>query len=157
MNTIIVACTKNKVIGIDNRIPWHISEDFKHFKNYTLNKTIIMGKNTYFSIGKPLPQRQTIVACNDQVLAINEPSVKVVDNLFDVLKKYQNTQDELVVCGGAMIYKLALPYVDKLIISEIKKEYDGDTFFPKFEDNFELISCDERTEFIIKTYQRKKG
>lgn len=157
MNTIIVAYSKNnKVIGMNNQIPWHIKEDFQHFKAYTINKTIIMGKNTYFSIGKPLPNRKTIVACNDFDLKIQHEDVTIVKDLFEALKKYQTSEEELVVCGGAMIYKLSLPYVNKLIISEVKKEYAGDTFFPPFEEDFDLISEDEKEEFIIKTYIRKK-
>ncbi len=157
MNTIIVAYSKhNKVIGINNKIPWYIKEDFQHFKAYTMNKKIIMGKNTYFSIGKPLPNRKTIVACNDSDLTIQHEDVTIVKDLFEVLKKYQKSEEELVVCGGAMIYKLSLPYVDKLIISEVKKEYAGDTFFPSFEKEFDLISEEDREEFIIKTYIRKK-
>ena len=155
MISMIVAYGKgNKVIGVNNKIPWHIKEDFQHFKAYTLHKTILMGKNTYFSIGKPLPERKTIVACNDEQLTINHQDVTIVNDLYDILKAYQHRDQELVICGGAMIYKLALPYADQLIISEVKKEYTGDTFFPDFEKDFELINCDERDEFIIKTYSR---
>ena len=156
MISLIVACTKKLVIGINNKIPWHISEDFKHFKNYTLNKTILMGKNTYFSIGKPLPMRKTIVVCNDEELIINHPDVVVKKDLFEVLNEYKNKNEELVVCGGAMIYKLSLPYVDKLIISEIKNDYEGDAFFPTFYNEFTLISSEDKKDFIIKIYERRK-
>lgn len=84
-----------------------------------------MGKNTYFSIGKPLPYRKTIIACNDEKLDIQHEDVCVVSDLFEVLKKYQNEKEELVVCGGAMIYRLALPYADKLIIPKLKKNIKG--------------------------------
>lgn len=154
ISMIVAYSQKTKVIGYQNKIPWHIKEDFQHFKNYTMHKTILMGKNTYFSIGKPLPYRKTIIACNDEKLDIQHEDVCVVSDLFEVLKKYQNEKEELVVCGGAMIYRLALPYADKLIISEVKKEYQGDTFFPDFEDQFVLVSEEEKEEFIIKIYQR---
>ncbi len=157
MISLIVAYSKNnKVIGKNNQIPWHISEDFKHFKAYTLNKTILMGKNTYLSIGKPLKDRKTIVCVNDNSLNVVHEDVTMASDLFEVLKKYQNRPEELVVCGGAMIYKLSLPYVDKLVISELKTQYEGDAYFPDFEDDFELVNTDERQEFIIKTYLRKK-
>ena len=136
MISLIVAYSKdNKVIGKDNKIPWHIKEDFIHFRNYTTNKTIIMGEQTFISIGKPLPNRKTIIATLTDFQYDHE-DVTITHNLFETLKKYQNSKEELVVCGGATIYKLSLPYVDKLIISELKETYQGDTYFPDFEDNF---------------------
>ena len=76
--------------------------------------------------------------------------------IYLVLKSYKEKDEELVVCGGATIYKLALPLVDKLVISEIKKEYNGDAFFPNFEENFVLESIEEHEEFVVKTYLNKK-
>lgn len=155
MISLIVAYSKdNKVIGKDNKIPWHIKEDFIHFRNYTTNKTIIMGEQTFISIGKPLANRKTIIATLEDFKYDHE-DVTITHNLFETLKKYQNSKEELVVCGGATIYKLSLPYVDKLIISELKETYQGDTYFPDFEDNFKLISTEEKEQFYIKTYVRK--
>lgn len=152
MISLIVAYSKNnKVIGVNNQIPWHIKEDFIHFKNYTTGKVIVMGEQTFLSIGKPLPNRKTIVATLKDFKYDHE-DVTVVNDLFKVLKEYKEKDEELVVCGGATIYKLALPYVDKLVISEVKKEYQGDAFFPDFEDNFILSSTEEKEEFVIKTY-----
>ena len=156
MISLIVAYSKNnKVIGINNQIPWHIKEDFIHFKNYTTNKTIIMGEQTFYSIGKPLPNRKTIVATIKDFKYDHE-DVTVTNDLFATLKEYKEKDEELVVCGGATIYKLALPYVDKMIISEVKKSYEGDAFFPSFEENFKLESTEEKEEFIIKIYRRCK-
>ena len=152
MISLIVAYGKNnKVIGINNQIPWHIKEDFIHFKNYTSNKTIIMGEQTFLSIGKPLPNRKTIVATTKDFKYEHE-DVTITNDLFKTLKEYKNKDEELVVCGGATIYKLALPYVDKMVISEVKKEYQGDAYFPDFEDKFILVSEEEKEEFVIKTY-----
>ena len=152
MISLIVAYSRNnKVIGINNQIPWHIKEDFIHFKNYTTNKTIIMGEQTFYSIGKPLPNRKTIVATLNDFTYKHE-DVSITKDLFETLKSYANKEEELVVCGGATIYKLALPYVDKLVISELKKQYEGDARFPDFEENFKLVSVEEREEFFIKTY-----
>lgn len=156
MISLIVAYSKNnKVIGINNQIPWHIKEDFIHFKNYTTNKTIIMGEQTFYSIGKPLPNRKTIVATIKDFKYDHE-DVTVTNDLFATLKEYKEKDEELVVCGGATIYKLALPYVDKMIISEVKKSYEGDAFFPSFEENFKLESIEEKDEFVIKIYRRCK-
>lgn len=152
MISLIVAYSRhNKVIGVNNQIPWHIKEDFIHFKNYTTNKTIIMGEQTFLSIGRPLPNRKTIVATLKDFKYEHE-DVTITNDLFGVLKSYKEKDEELVVCGGATIYKLALPYVDKLVISEVKKDYEGDAFFPDFEERFDLVSIEEREEFIIKTY-----
>ena len=156
MISLIVAYAKgNKVIGVDNKMPWHIKEEFAHFKAYTINKTIIMGEQTFFSIGKPLVNRKTIVATLSD-FTYDHPYVSVTKDLFATLKQYKDVEEELVVCGGATIYKLALPYVDKLVISEIKKEYQGDAYFPDFEDKFELVSQEDKGEFVVKTYLSKK-
>lgn len=155
MISLIVAYSKNnKVIGVNNTIPWHIKEDFIHFKNYTTGKTIIMGEQTFLSIGKPLPNRKTIVATIKD-FKYDHKDVTISNDLFEVLKKYKDSEEELVVCGGATIYKLALPYVDKMVISEVKKEYQGDACFPSFEKDFILESSEEKEEFIIKIYRRK--
>lgn len=155
MISLIVAFSKNnKVIGINNTIPWHIKEDFIHFKNYTSGKTIVMGEQTFLSIGKPLPNRKTIVATIKDFNYDHE-DVTISNDLFEVLRKYKESEEELVVCGGATIYKLALPYVDKMVISEVKKEYQGDACFPSFEEDFILESIEEKEEFVIKIYRRK--
>ena len=156
MISLIVAYGKsNKVIGVNNQMPWHIKEEFAHFKAYTINKTIIMGEQTFYSIGKPLVNRKTIVATKTD-FSYDHPDVSITNDLFATLKSYKEKDEELVVCGGATIYKLALPYVDKLVISEIKKEYVGDTYFPDFEENFELVSEEDKGEFVVKTYLSKK-
>lgn len=154
ISLIVAYSSNNKVIGINNTIPWHIKEDFIHFKNYTTNKTIIMGEQTFLSIGKPLPNRKTIVATIKDFKYDHE-DVSITNDLFKTLKNYKNSDEELVVCGGATIYKLALPYVDKMVISEVKKEYVGDAYFPSFEEDFILESIEEKEEFIIKIYRRK--
>ena len=156
MISLIVAYSKNnKVIGKNNQIPWHIKEDFIHFRKYTTNKTIIMGEQTFYSIGKPLPNRKTIVATLNKDFNYIHDDVKVTHDLIKTLKEYQDSKEELVVCGGATIYKLSLPYVSKLVISEVKKDYDGDAFFPSFEDDFDLVSKEDMAEFIVKIYVRK--
>ena len=155
MISLIVAYSKNnKVIGINNQIPWHIKEDFIHFKNYTTGKTIIMGEQTFYSIGRPLPNRKTIVATLKD-FSYDHPDVAVTKDLFATLKEYKNKDEELVVTGGATIYKLALPYIDKMVISELKKQYEGDAYFPDFEDDFVLESVEEKEEFYIKIYVRR--
>ena len=155
ISLIVAFCQKNRVIGVNNKIPWHIKEDFIHFKNYTLNKTLIMGEQTFISIGKVLENRKTIIATLNN-FNFEHKDVTITHDLIKTLKEYQNKDEELVVCGGATIYKLSLPYVDKMVISEVKKEYQGDTYFPIFEGDFTLISIEDKEEFVIKTYIRRK-
>ena len=155
ISLIVAFCQVNRVIGVNNKIPWHIKEDFIHFKNYTLNKTLIMGEQTFISIGKVLENRKTIIATLNDFHFVHQ-DVTITHDLIKTLKEYQNKDEELVVCGGATIYKLALPYVDKMVISEVKKEYQGDAFFPIFEDDFDLVNVEDKNEFVIKTYIRRK-
>lgn len=155
MISMIVCHSKdNRVIGKDNKIPWHVKEDFKQFKEYTMGKTILMGDNTFISIGKPLPGRKTIVATlND--FSYDHEDVIVTKDLFSILNKYKDSDDELVICGGATIYKLCMPYATKLRISILKKTYDGDTYFPYYDDNFVEIESIDYDEFTLKTFKRK--
>ena len=154
MISLIVAIAPNRVIGIDNKIPWDIKEDMLHFKTYTLNKTVLMGKNTFLSIGKALPKRRNIVVCNDDS-DFNPENVEIRKDLFEVLKEYKNKDEELVVIGGGTIYKLSLPYVDEMIVSWVKKEYKGDTFFPEFENDFVVYKEEDHDEFVVKYYRRR--
>jgi len=154
MISLIVAMNKNHLIGKGNQLPWHIKEDMIHFKNYTLNKKVVMGKETFYSIGKPLKDRINYVACNDGSFPTTEGTILVPD-LFKLLEEYKNTTEELVVIGGKSIYKLSLPYVEKMIISIVKKQYDGDVYFPEFENYFILEKIEEKDEIDVYYYKRK--
>lgn len=153
ISLIVAFAENNRVIGNKNTIPWHIKEEFQHFKKYTTGKTILMGEQTFLSIGKPLPNRKTIITSLDDFIYEHE-DVEVSYDLFEVLKEWKDKEEELVICGGATIYRLALPYVDKLIISEIKGNYEGDAFFPEFESDFKLINIEEKEKFTIKYYEK---
>ena len=159
ISLIVAFCKDNHAIGLNGKIPWHIKEDLLHFKNYTQNNTVLMGDTTYFSLksyykDKPLPYGKIYVATINKSLKIE--GVEMVYDLSSFLSSYNKThQDELWICGGATIYRLSLPYVDKMIISEVKNHYEGDTFFPYFDDEFDLIYSEERQEFYINIYQRK--
>lgn len=154
MISLIVAISPNYVIGKDNKIPWNIKEDMIHFKNYTLGKTVLMGKNTFLSIKKALPNRTNIVVCNDDI-SFKADNIILRKDLNEVLNEYKNSNEELVVIGGGSIYKYALPFCDKLVISWIKKEYEGDTYFPHFEDDFIVEKEEEFDKFVVKYYRRR--
>lgn len=134
MLSIIVAVAKNNVIGKDNKLIWHLPEDLKRFKRLTTGHTIIMGRKTFESLGRVLPNRKHIVLCNDAEMNIDDENVEVVDSI-DKLEKYENSEEENFVIGGASIYKLLLPKASKLYITKINQEFDGDVYFPEINEN----------------------
>ena len=154
MISLIVAYSRNnKVIGINNTIPWHIKEDFLHFKNYTTNKTIVMGEQTFLSIGKPLPNRHTIVINSSK--DFDTMGQELCTDLNEVINKYKDREEVVFVVGGASIYRQMLPYVNEMVISVVKKEYVGNIYFPEYEDEFYTYDEVEYDEFTVKYMRRK--
>ena len=139
MLSIIVAIAENNVIGKDNKLIWHIPEDLKRFKRLTTNHIIIMGRKTFESLGRVLPNRKHIILCNDMEMNIEDENVEVLEDI-SMLKKYIESEEENFVIGGATIYKLLMPYANKLYITHINREFDGDVYFPEIkEDEWEEI------------------
>ena len=136
--SIIVAMSKNRVIGRDNDMPWHLSDDLKNFKKITINKTIIMGRLTYDSIGKPLPKRNNVVLSRN----LKDPKVTVLDNLEEALNISKN-EDEIFIIGGSDLYSQTINIANKLYLTSINQEISGDKYFPAFDiDQWKLIdSC----------------
>ena len=130
MLSIIVAKAKNNVIGKDNKLLWHLSEDLKRFKRLTTGHTIIMGRKTFDSLGRVLPNRKHIVLSNNPDFKVMDENVEIVHSIDDI-KKYIESDEENFVIGGAMIYNLLMPYVTKIYITEIDKDFEGDSVFPK--------------------------
>lgn len=131
---IMAARAANNVIGRDNKLPWYLPNDLKYFKRVTLGKPIIMGRNTWESLKRPLPGRTNIVITR-QADYLAEGG-KVVATLDEALSLAENValidgRDEVVVIGGAQIYQLALPRADRLYLTEVHAVVDGDTFFPE--------------------------
>lgn len=156
MISIIVAISKNNVIGKDNALPWHYKEDLQYFKQVTLNKTVVMGRQTFESIvsrlQKPLPSRHNVVVTKNKEFSY--PGVEVIHDLEDYLKSPH--EEELFIIGGKSIYAATLDKVDRLYITHIMKEYDGDTHFPEVDySKFELISKEDQGELSFCVYQRK--
>jgi dihydrofolate reductase len=145
----IAAMSLNRVIGAGNKIPWHLPEDFKWFKKMTTGHVIVMGRKTFESIGKPLPNRETIVLSRSQ---FHYPGVRTISdsNQIDLTQETR----EVFICGGAEIYQQALPLCSDLYLTLVKKEVAGDKFFPAFEDRFEavevMLDC---VEFSITHYR----
>lgn len=134
MLSIIVAIAKNNVIGKDNKLIWHIPEDLKRFKRITTGKTIIMGRNTFLSLGRVLPERKHVVLTHLQETVSDDEQVKTVYSLDD-LKEYIENDEENFVIGGAMMYKTLMPYANKMYITEIDQEFEGDVYFPEIDKN----------------------
>ena len=134
MLSIIVAVAKNNVIGKDNKLIWHLPEDLKRFKRITSGKNIIMGRKTFESLGRILPNRKHIILCNDMEMNIEDDRVLVLDDISK-LDSYINSDEENFVIGGATIYKLLMPMCNKLYITHINEEFDGDVSFPEIDLN----------------------
>jgi len=134
MISIICAIGENKVIGNKNGLPWHLPADFKYFKENTLGKTIVMGLRTFESIGsKPLPGRKTIVLSNDPKYF--PPMECFVARSIDEVVALAKADGEVMICGGASVYKQFLPLADRLYLTFVKASPEGDTFFPDFDMN----------------------
>ena len=129
MLSIIVAKAKNNIIGKNNELVWHLPEDLKHFKELTTGHTIIMGRKTYESLGKPLPKRKHIIFSQNPDFKVHEENVQVVHSLLEIQDLIEGKEEAFVI-GGAMIYNFLMPYVKKMYVTEIKQEFDGDAFFP---------------------------
>lgn len=161
MISLIWAMDENRVIGYHNQLPWRLPEDLKFFKRVTMGHPIMMGRKTYESIGRPLPGRENIVITRDE--AYHPDGCTVMNSIEKFQGFAEGKEEEIFVIGGAEIFKEVLPYADKLYLTMIHHQFEGDTFFPVFDiDKWELESReigpkDEKNpydyEFLI--YKRK--
>ena len=125
--SLIVAVAKGNVIGGDNKLLWHLPADLKHFKNVTMDHTIIMGRKTFESIGKPLPGRKNIVVTRQDDYQAN--GCTVVNNLQEAINSCEK-EEEAFIIGGAEIFRQSIPAADKIYLTRIDHAFDGDVFFP---------------------------
>ena len=142
MISLIAAVGKNYELGKDNKLIWHFKKDMEYFKEVTTGKTVVMGRKTYESIGRPLPNRRNIVITSRMLEGVE--TVKTVDEILDM-------HDDIFIIGGASIYEEFIKYADKIYLTLIDKEYDADTYFPTFDENqFKKTVIKEETENDIK-------
>ena len=134
MLSIIVAKAKNNIIGKDNALIWHLPEDLKRFKRLTTGHTIIMGRRTFESLGRILPNRHHIILCNDAQMDIDNENVEILEDI-SMLDKYVKDSEEHFVIGGATMYRLLMPMCSKMYITEIDKDFEGDVSFPEINLN----------------------
>jgi dihydrofolate reductase len=158
--SLIVAMAKNRTIGLNNTLPWRCPEDLQHFKKLTMGHHMIMGRKTFYSIGKPLPGRTTVVVSRDKTLKI--PGCSVAHSLPEAVA-LSARDDQAFIVGGGDIYQQSLAFVDTMYITEIQQEVIGDAWFPEFDRNeWQEVSREVRTqtepqplEYHFVTYQRK--
>ena len=147
----IAAMSLNRVIGDGNKIPWHLPEDFKWFKQTTLGHVLVMGRKTFESIGRPLPGRETVVLSRGNW---SHPGVTTVASLAAAAA--HAGERRAFICGGAEIYAQALPLCADLFLTLVKREVAGDAFFPVFEPQFELSAeLRDTPEFKILHYRNR--
>lgn len=149
----IAAMSLNRVIGRDGAIPWHLPEDFRWFKRATLGHAVLMGRKTYRSIGKPLPGRLNLVVSRGET--IDAPEVELIPDLGRFSPEAYAPR-EVWIAGGAEIYGQLLGRCAELYLSVVKREVEGDTFFPPFESDFALEEIIlEQPEFEVRRYLRR--
>ncbi|MGM8216399.1 dihydrofolate reductase [Bacillaceae bacterium W0354] len=159
MLSVIVAMDENNVIGYQNDLPWHLPNDLKRFKRITTGHTIVMGRKTYESIGRPLPNRQNIIMTRDSHFTAEGCTVI---HSWEELNQYLN-DEELFLIGGAELIKQAIPIVDRLYLTIIHHSFEGDTYFPNLNmDDWEVVEkvegiVDEKNKYphTFYTYDRK--
>lgn len=166
MLSLIVACSRNGVIGVDNRLPWRLPEDLKHFKRVTMGKPLIMGRKTYDSIGRPLPGRTTVVVTRQP--GWRAEGVIVCSSLEDAIGRAQGAlgpgDDEVIVAGGEQIYRQCLDRADRIYLTRVEIDVEGDARFPALD-----MACWRSIEetggysegaglyFYFVTYEKVKG
>lgn len=154
---IIAAVSENRVIGKDGDIPWHHPEDLKHFKEKTTGHSVIMGRKTYFSLPedyRPLPNRKNIVLSRSKPKLPED--VELANSLEEAWDIAEEFGDKAFIIGGANIYEQTLDKADKIVLTKIHEEYEGDTYFPKWEEeNWQEVDRDDRDELSFIEYEKK--
>ena len=157
--TLIVAAAENNAIGKNNQMLWHLPNDFKYFKKNTLEHSVVMGRKTFVSIGKPLPDRRNIILTRD--INYSHEEVDVANSVQEVLN-YCRDEREIFIIGGAEIYKQTLPLGDKVLLTRVHTSIDGDAYFPELLDHeWKLVSAEKHEkdekhafDYTFEVYER---
>ncbi|WP_312301821.1 dihydrofolate reductase [Chryseobacterium sp.] len=163
MTTIVVAMGEKNEIGFENQLLWHLPKDLKHFKDLTSGHPVIMGRKTYESIGKPLPNRTNIVVSRKKDWF--EEGILIVGSLKEAMKFAKKIDEEVFIIGGGNIYEQTMDIVDKLEVTLVKADLEADTFFPKIDEKIWKKTneiCHEKDEkngydFCFQTFERVKS
>ncbi|MCR4302414.1 MAG: type 3 dihydrofolate reductase [Sulfuricaulis sp.] len=160
--SLIAAMAENRVIGVNNKLPWHLPADLRHFRQLTTGHPVIMGRRNYESIGKPLPDRANIVVTRNP--AFRAPGCQVKNSLEEALREIQD-KSEIFIIGGAEIYRQSIGSADRIYLTLVHAEIDGDTYFPEFDrGDWQEVSrvhhtADEKNPYAYSfvTYDRRKN
>ncbi len=153
---VIVAMTKSRVIGKDGALPWHLSEDLKLFKAHTTGNIVIMGRKTFDSIGRPLPNRRNIVVSKSIREDEKVRGVEYFPDLDHAVASAQEGDGRIFIIGGASIYHQMIEKADRLYISMVDGEFEGDTYFPEIRDDlWKVVATEPHAGFTLKIYERK--
>lgn len=162
MFSIIVAVSKNNMIGKDNSIPWFIPEDLKRFKEITMGKKMIMGRKTFESLPGVLPGRKHIILTRNKNYKVDNESVEVYYDFDDLINKFKDSEEEVFIIGGSEIYNKFYKHANKLFLTEVDLEVDGDTTFPTIDLNeWNLVNSSSKNisksniTYIYKDFNRK--
>lgn len=159
MNSVIshvVAMSNNNVIGVNNKLPWQLKDDLEHFKEYTTGKIIIMGRKTFESIGRPLPNRQNFVISSNLREVDGVSIFQNLENAIIAAKKYNKDLDsaqEIAIIGGGYLFRDSINYFNKLVLTRVDCEIDGDVYYPKIDlKNWELESSENFLKSEVNQY-----
>lgn len=162
MFSIIVAVSKNNMIGKDNSIPWFIPEDLKRFKEITMGKKMIMGRKTFESLPGVLPGRKHIILTRNKDYKVDNENVEVYYDFDNLINKFKDSEEEVFIIGGSEIYNKFYKYANKLFLTEVDLEVDGDTTFPIIDLNeWDLVNSSSKNisksniAYIYKDFTRK--
>lgn len=138
--SLVVAASTNNVIGSDGGLPWHLPDDLRHFKRLTTGNPIVMGRRTFESIGRPLPDRRNIVMTRDPDYVA--PGCDVVSSVREALDLLEDT-DEVMIIGGGQVYRDFLPHADRIYLTRVQADVEGDTYFPDIDEaGWRLVSSE---------------
>lgn len=161
MFSIVVAYDRNRVIGINNQLPWRLPADLAHVKRTTMGKVLIMGRKTFDSIGRALPGRVNIVLTKDK--SWSHEGVQVFHTKEEIIRFAEQSDKECIIFGGQALFEMFMPYVSKIYLTYIDSEFEGDTYFPQvdFEEGWEQLSSvkgpkDEKNpyDYYFQEYRR---
>lgn len=159
MISLIVAHDPNRVIGFENKMPWHIPGDLAYFKKMTMGKAMVMGRKTFESIGRVLPGRKNIIVTRNPNYHVKD--AEVVTDLVEAIELASAHHDEVMVIGGEQIFRTILPKADRLYITLIQQTFDGDTYFPPYGDEWVLVETTEDMKtpegftYVYLVYERR--
>lgn len=155
MITLIAAVNHNMLLGKDNKIPWHVKDDLEFFKQQTLHKTVLMGRKTFESLPIKLKDRKIFVLTNQRTYTIEDKDCTIIYDVNDVIEHFINSEEELMVAGGGMVYHLMMPYAHKIRLSVIDDYQHGDVYFPSINlSDFALVNKIDMNTFTALEYQR---